>query len=233
LPQDWLREMRRTEEIRSYRDKNLEDAKKAIAGWMVAVGKKSWVHEEAKDIHLWRSAGRLAAMVIRWRQKRVDGDAEIFALLEEWRKRDRHLYEFEANLRDQLIGRRMSIYRNFAAALRRKYHTAVLKKMDYRKLHELPEAEEPGMEKGLKTHSRDAALSLLERCIKESVSKTVEVNPKDTSRIHSDCGSKEDPVAGERFNTCGSCGDLYDVDENAAENLLKTTKGRRSSAVLA
>lgn len=231
LPSDWMGEMRRVEGIRSIRDTNFNDAKASLKAWLGQVKAEVWFREETEALHQWHSQGRLAGLVLKWREKRVTGDEEIFVILEEWRKRDKHLYEFEANLRDQLYRRRQDLYRNFAAKLRREYQTAVLRKMDYRKLHELPEPEEDPKAKALKTHARDANLSGLERCIRESMAKTKEVVGKDVSRIHADCGSKEkaDPAA--RFHTCLSCGETYDQDENAARNLLKMAKG--SSIVMA
>lgn len=232
LPEDWLGEMRRTEGIRSIRDVNFNDVKASLKNWIDQKKGVVWFREDLESLSQWKSQGRLAGLVLKWREKRVSGDDEIFTLLEEWRKRDKHLYEFEANLRDQLIRRRESIYRNFAAQLRRKYRTAVLRKIDYSKLHKLPATEDAPKNEALKCHARDANLSALERCIRESMAKTREVAGKDISKIHAACGSKEKPDPAARFNTCSSCGETFDVDENAAKNLLLMLD-RSASAVLA
>lgn len=220
LPADWLGEMRRVERIRSVRDENFNDARKCLSTWMAERRTPEWFTEEAKDIPQWKSPARLAGLVIKWREKRIKGDDEIHFILEEWRKRDKHLYEFEANLRDQLIRRRESIYRNFAAEMRRRYKTAKFKKWDLSEIHALPEPEQNPKSPGMKEHARDAALSILTRCLKESMREVVEVSPKGTSSIHHECGSKQDLAGSEVLHTCTNCGVIYDRDENAAKNIL-------------
>jgi hypothetical protein len=222
LPADWLGEMKRTEDIRSIRDQNFNDAKKSLSQWLAQYKTKSWVKEDTESIAQWKSAARLAALTLRWRDKRVPKDGEIFTILEEWRKRDKHLYEFEANLRDQLIGRRDSLYRNFAAELRRKYRTAKIKLVDRRKAHELPKPEEQPKEHGMKAHARDACLSRLVCCLKESMAETLEISPKELGRVHQACGSLQEPDPSKAMHTCRDCGEPYDQDENTAKLLLYT-----------
>lgn len=219
LPSDWLGEMRRTEGIRSIRDKNFNESKKWLSEWLPKAN-KSWLHKDTESLDKWHSQARLAGLVIRWREKRVAGDADIHDVMEKWRKRDKHLYEFEANLRDQLIRRRESIYRNFAAELRRKYKTAKIEALDLRDFHVLPEPEEKPENEAMRRHTRDACLSVLIRCIKESMAETIEKPAKNTTLIHFECGSKEEFDRRQVLHTCTKCGETYDQDENAAKHLL-------------
>src|SRR5690606_20002748 len=77
---------------------------------------------------------RLAALALRWRQERFAGDEAGYTLVETWRKRDRHLWEYEANLRDQLLARRREQCRRFAAHLARTYGEIVLEDFDLRQV---------------------------------------------------------------------------------------------------
>lgn len=220
IPADWLGEMKRVEDIQSIRDGNFNDAVKSLQTWLTQHKTKSWVKEDTESLAQWNSLARLAGLVLRWRDKRVAKDGEIFTILEEWRKRDKHLYEFEANLRDQLQRRRESIYRNFAAEMRRKYKTAVIMKVDLRDFHELPKPEQQPKSAAMREHTRDACLSTLVRCLKESMAKTLEVPPKDMTKIHHTCGMAQDIVRSQAIQTCTICKETYDQDENTAKNLL-------------
>lgn len=228
LPNTWLLGMRQVDGIRKIRDENFNDAKRSLISWMSKCGGDSWLREEVKTIAQWHSQVKLASVVIRWRDSRMKGDKDILFVLEEWRKRDKHLYEFEANLRDQLLSQRESIYRNFAAELRRKYKTVKIKAVDRRKVHENAAPEKAPKDAAIKEHARDACLSFLERCLRESMKKTSEIQAKLASKIHHECGSREEPNPKEMLHTCSKCGEIYDIDENAAKNILYGSVSRAS-----
>lgn len=220
LPADWLSEMRKTEDIQSIRDGLFNEAKAALVERLAAVTIHQGLREDAQTIVHWKSAARLAYLAIRWRTERFPGDEEALAALEAWRKRDKHLLEYGANLRDQLQRRREDIYRNFAAQMRRKYKTAFVEKLDLRDFHVLPKSEEKQADGAVREHTRDACLSFLFQCLKESMSEIVFKDPKNTTKLHFDCGNLEEFDRKELFHTCSHCGVLSDQDLNAAKNLL-------------
>jgi len=211
-----------------------------------------WLEEAAKTLPNWKSTSRLAALVLKWRESRFEidravprngtletllreqdkenhlklsvlGREGIFTILEAWRKRDKHLLEFEANLRDQLIHRREDIYRNFAAEMRRKYRTAIIEDLDLRDFQELPDAEEPSEDGALREHRKDACLSILRRCIVESMTEVKEAPRQNTTRLHHACGNIEDFDRKQLRHRCSHCGEEYDQDMTAARNLLART----------
>jgi hypothetical protein len=224
LPADWLGEQTRTRRIRSVRDQDFNAARDlvrdVIASWRAAGTLPAWMAEEAATLPQWRAPRRLARLVIAWRGKRFDGDAEAFAAAEAWRKRDRHLYEFEAQLRDQLAGRRRDLYRRFAVDLAKRYGVATMEKMDLRDFHVLPPPEEPPAEAELRAHVRDACLSDLRRCVEEAMAETRWVPAAHTTTLHR-CGSMETWDRRSLFHVCSRCGEQYDQDAMAAENLLR------------
>ena len=224
LPADWLSEMRRTEHMQSVRDDNFNVIRSTVSGYLTHCHEKGtilpeWLIEATKTLTQWKAIAKLAALVLRWRDSRFVGDAEIYNALEAWRKRDKHLYEYSANLRDQLQRRREDTYRNFAANMRRTYKTAYIEELDLRDFHKLPSAEEPSIDGALKEHVRDACLSDLMRCLKESMANTEELPAVNTTRMHV-CGSMQDFDRKQITHICTSCGVEYDQDFNAAENLL-------------
>ena len=181
----------------------------------------AWLLCATENLIQWKSQGRLAGVVIRWRENRFPGDEGLFNVLEEaWRKRDKHLYEYERNLADQLQNFRANLYRNFAAQMRRKYRLAVIEDIDLRKFHRLPNPEETPDEKAVREHIRDGCIHFLRQCLKESMTETKKVPAMDTTTIHSTCGSKQYWDRMQLMHTCTECGETYDQDRNAAINLL-------------
>ena len=223
LPVKWMSQMRRTEKIQGYRDDDFNKIKAMLAGWLgdpdVAKG-PDWLVEAKKTLAQWKSQARLAALVLRWREARFAGDEEMFLALEAWRRRDKHLYEFQGNLRHQLQGRREDIYRVFGAQIRRKYATIKIEKLDLGDFHVLAAPEETPDEKAVREHTRDACLSTLILCLNESVKHVVEVPAPDTTRKCDKCGTMNDWDRKELYRTCVGCGDQDDQDAIAARNIL-------------
>jgi hypothetical protein len=89
----------------------------------------------------WRSVGRLAALVLRWRDDRFPGDAAVFDVLEAWRKQDKHLFEWEANLRRAAVDWRTTQYYEFAKKLALAYREVVVEDADWRALQTRPGPE--------------------------------------------------------------------------------------------
>lgn len=221
LPADWLGEMRRVEKIQGHRDDNLNAIKARLAAWMAdPANPNEWLLAQAATLPQWRSAARLAALVLRWREARFTRDETIYTELEAWRKRDKHLLEFAVNLRDQLQRRREDIYRVFAAQMRRRYKTAIIEDLDLRDFHELPQAEEEAADGALREHTRDACLSALIRCLRESMAEVVELPAQDTTKTCDKCGHVGEFDHAPLVRTCPSCGDKDDQDRVAARNLL-------------
>lgn len=215
------------------------------------VEKPEWLTQvrQIKTLRQWRSIARLAALVSRWRENRCVPDVEplpmtnplslllrgqdedghlgltggegVYALMETWRKRNKHLLEYEENLRDQLQRQRMDIYRNFAAQMRRKYRTAKIEKLDLRDFHKNQEVEEPVPDGALKEHVRDACISTLFQCLKESMAQIVEVSAQNTTAKCHVCESLQTWNHKILRHTCTTCGAEWDQDDNAAINISR------------
>lgn len=219
----WLGGVKKVRDLQSIRSKNLDAMKDAFGPLAKALAWPEALKERIQGHGLWKSPARFAAFAIAWRAARFEGDVAAFELLEAWRKQDKHLYEYERNLLDRLLARRLDLYRVFAAKLRRMYKTAVIEKLDLRDFHELPagEADPHAAEKALKEHVRDAGLSFLIAQIKAGMAETIEADPKDTTRRCASCGHVQDFDQAKIEHTCVACGVTWDQDMNAATNLLR------------
>jgi hypothetical protein len=228
LSAGWLDQMRKVEDIRSIRDQGFDAAKARLVSFLASGMSPAWLQAATLKLALWKSAGRLAGLAVLWR--RHPGDGAEFDALEAWRKRDLHLLDYEANLRDQIQGSRLDHYRKFAAAMRRRYGSIYVEKLDLRDFHAIPEAEEAPVDGALKEHVRDAALSILLGCLKESGSITVKAAW--TTKTCGLCGhDNEWEDQSPLVLTCEGCGAAWDQDVNARGNILRS--GLASTRVVA
>ena len=221
LPPDWMAQMRKTEDIQGIMDENFDAFKAKFNADMAKVAVPEWLRAATCNLLMWRGQDRMARIIVRWRDSRFDGDQELFAFAEAWRKRYCHLYNYASNLRDQLQNRREDIYRNFAAWIRKHYRHVVIELLDLRKFHRLPKPEQAAADPATREHIRDACISTLLKCLKESVGPQItEAPPENTTKRHHSCGSIEEWDHKELTHTCSKCGEHYDQDHNAALNLL-------------
>jgi hypothetical protein len=74
---------------------------------------------------------------------RHEGDGEIYATIQAYLKRDRHLLDWESHERSRHHGRRREDYRRLAAHFARSYSVIVLADRDYRRWEPPPEKGKP------------------------------------------------------------------------------------------
>lgn len=229
LPPEVLHEFAKCDDLRAIRDKHFNEAKAALGKWLTENNGNApeWLKDETKNLTQWRAAGKLANVVRRWRQARFDGDAEIFGQMSAWMHRENHLYDWEANLRDQVHRRRREIYRVFAAKLARSYATVVMEDFDLRKVARKPDPEQ-GTQRVLPTDRQRfvASVSELRLAIKNACQQAgteyVATEAAYTTIDCAVCGHREKfDASAQVLHTCPKCGKLYDQDHNAAINLLQ------------
>ena len=180
-----------------------------------------WFAERVKTLKLWRSPAKLAALILFWRDNRFDGDAEIHAAIEQWRKRDKHLYEWQVNAVRGHLANRKDVYRNFAAILSRKYRTAIVEDTNWSKLQKNKSVEQDATPGAVKHYMRSAAVGELIEIVAHRMGETVKAPAKETTRRHNACGELSgEPNPEHLHHVCAHCGAVYDQDDNAARNLL-------------
>lgn len=114
---------------RAVRDGNLNVARPGIVGALRAPEEKSlpaWLAVELSTMHLWVSPQRWHRLHRRWHEEAPRVAPVALAMLDEWVRRDRHLWDYESGMRSQCIGQRRDWYRCLAAKLARTYKTAIL-----------------------------------------------------------------------------------------------------------
>lgn len=114
---EWRRVLDRTERIRGHRDKNLDDIKTLVvkaleADPVLMIKVTEALQRERLEVNKWRAARRMVRLYQVWPE-----DHPLKEALNQWRKRDKHLWQFEAHERQQIIARRRYLYRNVAAWL--------------------------------------------------------------------------------------------------------------------
>ena len=223
IPTKELSRWQKAKDLRSIRDKNFNEVLRTITLWLKAhENLPEWLRTRAATIHAWRSEARLASLVIQWRNARFDGDDEIFDQLERWRRHDKHLLQWEVNQEGKAIRWRNGVYRKFAAMIRRRYHTVILEDINWRLLQERDEEDEEdeGFSRPNDSHVI-AAVGTLASYLAESAAETRRVDPAFTTATCHKCGYVcEWNQAAEVCHTCEHCGETWDQDYNAAENLL-------------
>jgi len=219
LPASWLQPLQKARDIASIRSDKFDAA---LGGLGAAIEEglplPEWWGKVAGGLASWKSPARLAALAIHWRSARFAGDAKAFDALEAWRKNDRHLLEYEANLLDTFQARRRDLYRNVAAQMRRRYARIFVEDMSLSDLQRspLPTEKEDG---AVREHARDAGVSYLREAIAGPW--LTKVATRDTTRECGSCGHVEQRDGAMLTHSCSKCGHVFDQDYNAAEIILR------------
>ena len=193
LPFDVIAQIRKADELRSIRDTAFDIAKMRLANFLtINSNVPEWLKTETLKIDKWRSQGRLAGLVNRWkkevearieiRKEVVNGSIRklvasiqasqdpamnsILRELEEWRLHDYHLWEWESAQRKKALGHRREIYRIFAYELARRFETLVLEDFDLREIAKKQDVEDVSSDNQTSRSNRQlAAVSELRLCL--------------------------------------------------------------------
>ena len=226
----------KADDLRSIRDRNMEELKAALAMWKHSYAEvPEWLREYSKAWHSWRAQARFAALARRWAGERFAGDEVIFLALSSWAKQDRHLWQWEVNQRDKALRARREQVRLWAAELATKYSEVVLegegeedKPFDLRPLAEQapPEEEQDRAEKA--RHNRVlTSPAMLRTCVIQAfLARDRNIRFRDRAGTTDTCFwcRKREERTEALMQTC-SCGRTWDRDENAARNIVRAATG--------
>ena len=76
------------------------------------------------------SLGWLRDLARRWRRERCDAARSAYVILDAWEERDNHLWDYEAQNRQDALRWRKDVYRKLAAGWARRYRTAIMSNQD-------------------------------------------------------------------------------------------------------
>jgi hypothetical protein len=219
--------------LQAQRDWELEPVRQQLAAWL---------DEQPPDpvtpgitggeVRQWRSAGQFAELARRWRQDVPTGAANLAAQLEAWRVRDRHLWEWQANERHQIGGRRDDAWRRVAAWLATHAGQLVMDSMDLAVLRRREFTTDPMLPGHLRRASRARAALASPGRLRDTIEaaarrRGVPVTHVDTAYLTRTCPScrvaaeAHPRYAAAAVVTCPLCGHAYDQDRSAAALLLQ------------
>ena len=232
LPASWTAVFVQVKQLSGMRARNLEALRGRLAEWLEA-------HREAGDpldvdlsaLVKWRSPGQFAALALRWRTLRVDGDKEMFDEVEAWRRLDRHLWEWQEHQRRQLLDRRSDAWRVLGALLADRFSTIVVEDMDIAALSRVPTVESGDEQRDMLARAQRvlAAPGALRQAVVHAAQrrgvKVVAADCRGLSTVHHRCGrdlSRQVDFAAGVFVFCAHCGETFDQDSNACRRLLES-----------
>jgi hypothetical protein len=213
----------RPDRIRERRDRNLADWRQWLSEipWHQAPPELQAIAAKVKCASR-ISASRLASLAIAWRQHQTWRPTE-FSVIEQWRKRDKRLWQYEANCRDQAVRRRLDLCRNLACRVTADAAAIIFNRFDIAKAARITEDNQ--LHSSARHQRMLAAAGVLRECIKERASRLgiqiIEHKGISTWR----CSNCDMPIAPSEpaalYQTCQHCRTIWDQDQNACQTMLK------------
>lgn len=180
-----------------------------------------WLQHGLRYLQQCKAQAKTAALVVRWRSNRFAGDGELFKKFEEWRQRDRHLLQWEANNRRKAIAWRDSEYRNFANKLRDTYKLIAIEDANWKQVIQKRKAEEDENTSIIKVYRPIAAVGRLRQILRDTLP-VLEASTAWTTQTCPKCGKRTKfDAAAELIKTCKHCGYEDDQDRVAGINLFE------------
>lgn len=236
LPRVLVDRLERSDRIKGHRDELLNALDpRALVGRILRDDSPPEVAAHAEKLKQAPkiSAARLATTAREWRAYK-DFQPDDFAAIEAWRIRDKHLWCFEANGRDQAQRWRLDHYRNEARKIVDSASVIILEKFDLSQAARVKDVDNPLWQAA--RHQRVlAALHILRTWI-------VQYAKKRGTHIHwhegvstwqcSACGHRINPRAPELLRQqCPHCSaHVFDQDVEACRNMLAAWDARAAVA---
>lgn len=223
-----LGRLEHADSLRSIRDRNLTEVLvKLLAGIPTLPALPEWWADATESLSQWRSQARLTSLVLRWKDHRFAGDEALLEVMDAWRKQDRHLLQWESHERTRALGHRRELYRIAAARIATRYAQVVVEDMDLREFQRIAEAgensknEQVAVQRAARTRvALSEWLDALKLACQNRGASFVRVPPQYTTANCHVCGSTCEINAIVLWQVCSQCGAGWDLDVNAARNLL-------------
>lgn len=188
--------------------------------------------DRTTHMHAWRSPGQYVRLLRELRAS--DTDAQAVSLLEAWKYRNVHLWDWQSGQNRRNLNQRREQYRLFANSLAKKYETLVLERFDLRTFAKCPSKDAPrGPDGRSESHQEEKARaqrhkgatsilrSILRNAFERRGGQVVEVSAVDTTRTCNACGLVMDRDFAASIDWTCDCGAVHDQDVNAADNLCE------------
>lgn len=249
IPRQRVASWAQCDELRSIRDTQFDADRAFLVEWLRSQTLPPEWMERTETLHAWRSAARLAALVIWWRLHRLPGDEAAFARMEGdivpaprvngvrvghdhysgGRKQNKHLYDWSENRRAKCRAWRKDFYRAVAIELSTRYRNVVIADIDWHAIAENPAPEDATGADVNKTYRGMAACASLRDELTDLLVECRVPAPGITVTCHR-CGGACPPPGAGRWVRCERCGgERMDRAENAASNLLLRAAGAETA----
>jgi hypothetical protein len=234
---DVARALRKSDDLRSIRDKMFDKAKDLLAAWLAKTAAPEWMAPMVAYLDKWRSHSRMARLVKLWRkQPEPERSQPIAQWLLWWYMEDRHLWQWEASGRHRALLRRREGYRLFAFQLAQEYRILIIEgkdktkrqSMDLRPMTKLaPPEEVDKLPAAARAKRQDASPSEARQCLTgaftagggETLKEPCAWSTRDCAFDgHRNEWPDQSPLD---LRCAGPCGEVWDQDRNAARNLLR------------
>lgn len=177
--------------------------------------------ENPNDIKQWRSPNRFAWLAISMR----DSGTPLAIRLEDWRRQDRHLWEWEANERQKCVRWRKDLFLTLGSLLSDRCSKIVVQAPFVAKVKQSSETDDQQADAARKAAQLAAPTTLIQALKLAASNRGAEVEVVDSGGVtltHHGCGHVNPPGSGKQsiHIICKNCGDQYDQDVNAAWMLL-------------
>lgn len=240
-PATWLAAADRFNGVASTRSLTFNSIQNKVADWLTTNPQPDG--PTAADVRQWRSPNRLATLALTWRANPPVGDdtTDIAAMLEAWRRQDKHLWLWHAHGTNKRHGRRDDAWRAAAAWITSFAGTVVVDDTDLAELRRRPDiTDTPALPGPAADRARANAVSVAPGNLRSAVVNAAgrrgvhvaTISGARLTRHHTTCGYTADTkgrsttttadYAARTVVTCPGCGADYDQDHNATRVLLDT-----------
>jgi len=215
--------LERADELRSIRDRLKNNITESLMKHLQSTPSE-WLKEQTEFIDQWKSPKKLIGLCYRWVENRFDGDEDIFAALDAWRVKEKHLHQWQADMRQRGEGQREDFYQSIAKQLARTLSVIKIEAFNLSEVAVLPLVEDPEpLPQAARRHRTYAAVStfrqsLTSACAREGTS-LLGVEAQNTTLQCSRCGRVEKFDKAPLEHVCYACGQRWDQDENATQNI--------------
>jgi Putative transposase DNA-binding domain len=233
IPPSDMAEFAKIGQLRSVLDSHFTQIRGAILDWRVANAIPEVLLPYFERVSDHQSPRSLLRLIDAWQKDRAERDDEILAQALEWKRRHIHLWTWAVNLRDQLTGKRLDLFRRFAATLVKAYGTIFLERFDLRWFSRIAPAEIPRTSIGGKyrvTAAPGILRQVLENACRRTGVRLVRVEARNTTKACHACGRIEEWNPAKQLVHKCSCGAVWDQDYNAALQILRSGLRERGTA---
>lgn len=223
IPNWRIERVKKVEDLQEIRAKNYNFILGTLKQFLNLNEVPDWLKEKTKTIHLWQSQSqaRLASIILYWRNSRFPNDDEIYTKCEDWRKQDKHLYEWQEHQRKGESRWRTDFYRKQLQELAMKYGYLILHDEIPKQKNSNPENEPDEV---VKRYRNLASNGFFNRLAIETFKNTLRVDGKYTTTTCCKCKQQMDFNKSDLIHCCEHCGTLHDQDRNTAINTLEKGK---------